>query len=327
MKILRGILPFALCIFVIAFMPFAYKKTTARQTLPIKTPEHKYVLTLWHIDVFEGGVGSRGDFLSKIAVEFRSNGVLVMVVNHTVESAENSIKQGVLPDMISYGVGVDFVAKYAKSLPKNSFSGGEIGGKIYAYPWCAGAYFLITKNENNQPIDKLFISKSAYNIPFISLFLGKVDAKEIEMKKPLDAYTSFLSAKENVALLGTQRDLKRLEQRGVDFYAQPIGGFNDLIQYVSVTTCDSGRFGECIKFINYLISEKPQKQLSKIGMLSVYYGVYTDGAMAKVSFGDFYYTVSPFVSRGVLTDANRVFSTTNITNISLLDFKNVLKRL
>ena len=327
MKILREILPFALCVFVIAFMPFAYKKTSSKQSLPIKTPEHKYVLTLWHIDVFEGGVGSRGDFLSNIAVDFRSNGVLVMVVNHTIESAENSIKQGVLPDMISYGVGVDFVAKYAKSLPKKSFLGGEIGGKYYAYPWCAGAYFLITKNENNQPIDKLFVSKSAYNIPFGAIFFGKIDANAIEVKKPLEAYTSFLSSKENCAFLGTQRDLKRLEQRGVEFYAQPVLGFNDLIQYVSVITSDSGRFEECVKFINYLIGEKPQKQLSKIGMLSVFYSAYTDGAMANVSFSDFKYTVSPFVSSDVLNSVNTGFSDTNITNISLLDFKNVLKRL
>ena len=327
MKILKGILPFAICIFIIAFMPFAYKKTSAKQNLPLKTPEHKHVLSLWNIDVFEGGVGSRGDFLSKIAVDFRINGVLVMVVNHTVESAKNSIEQGDLPDMISYGVGVDFVSKYARSLPKIDFSGGKLGGNFFAYPWCAGAYFLIAKNENNQPIDKLFVAKSTYNMPFGAIYFGKVEAKEVEVKNSLDAYSAFVSSKENVALLGTQRDLKRLEQRGLEFYAEPIGVFSDLVQYVSVFAKDTDRFNECVSFIKYLISEKVQKQLYKIGMLSVFYNVYTEGVMAKVDFSKFQYTVSPFVNCEVLLAVNHGFSTIKITNISLLDFKNVLKRL
>ena len=290
MKILRGVLPFVLCIFVVAFMPFAYKKTSAKQGLPIKIPEHKFVLTLWNIDVFEGGVGSRTDFLSKVAVDFRESGVLVMVVNHTVESAKNSIEKGVLPDMISFGVGADFVVKYAKSLPKTSFLGGEFANKFYAYPWCAGAYFLIRKNQDNQPIDKLFVSKSAYNTPYGAMSFGKIQAKQIVYKKPIDAYTSFLSATENNALLGTQRDLKRLEQRKIECYAEPIIGFSDLIQYVSIFTDDQSRFDGCLKFLNYLISEKVQKELYKIGMTSVFYRVYQDGEFSKVNFKDFIYT-------------------------------------
>ncbi len=327
MKILRRVLPYSLCIFVIAFMPFAYKKTSVQQKLPISSPEHKCILTLWNIDVFEGGVGSRGDFLSNVATKFKSDGVLILVVNHTRESALNSIEQGEFPDMISYGVGVDFVVKYAKTLPKIEFSGGEQGGKIYAYPWCVGSYFLIRKNQDNQPIERLFISQNTYNLPFGAIYLGKIQAENFEYKKPLDAYANFLSGSEKDALLGTQRDLKRLEQRGVEFYAEPIDKFCDLIQYVSVLSQDKQRYSESVKFLEYLISQNVQQNLYKIGMASVFYNVYTDSPMTRVNFNNIEYTISPYTDSTSINKMISNASSNNITNNSLLDFKNMLKRL
>ena len=327
MKNLRRILPFVICISIIAFMPFAYKKTNEKQDFIVTTPKHKYVLTLWNIDVFEGGVGSRGDFLSGVSLDFKNSGNIVMVINHTKESALNAIKSGSFPDMISYGVGVDFVCKYAKALPQISFLGGEYGDKIYAYPWCAGGYFIITKNEDNQPIERLFVSQNDFNMPFGSIYFGKIEAKEIIYKKPIDAYVSFLSASNSDALLGTQRDIKRLEQRGVSFVASPIRAFSDLVQYVSVTTQDKSRFLECVEFIEYLISEKSQKKLTKIGMTSVFFDVYTDGALDGLDFSQVEYTVSPFTSADAIARINGDIHGGNITNNSLLDFKNMLKRL
>lgn len=327
MKILRRILPFALCISVIAFMPFAYKKTSKRNDFPIKTPTHKYVLTLWNIDVFEGGVGSRADFLSSVSIDYKQSGVIVMVINHTKESALDCINKGVLPDMISYGVGVDFVSQYAKSLPQIQFLGGEYGDKIYAYPWCAGGYFIFRKSQDNQLIDRLFVSQNTYNMPYGAIYFGKVKAKEIIYQKPLDAYVSFLSATGGDALLGTQRDIKRLEQRGVDFVATPISEFSDLMQYISVTTSDVNRYKECVSFLEFLISEKAQKSLYKIGMSSVFYNVYSSGAFAMLDFKKTEYTVSPFTSADAIIRINREITGEKITNNSLLDFKNTLKRL
>ncbi len=320
-------MPFALCVSVIVLMPFAYKKTTAKKELHLSAPEHKCVLTLWNIDVFEGGVGSRADFLSKTSVEFKNDGVLVMVVSHTVDSALSSVEKGALPDMISYGVGVDFVMKYAKSLDKISFSGGEHGGKIYAYPWCVGGYFLIRKNEDNQPIDRLFVSQNTYNLPFGALHFGKIEAENVYYEKPLDAYVNFLSGGKNDALLGTQRDLKRLEQRGVEFFATPINEFNDLVQYVSVLTSDKTRYEYCVNFISYLIGEKIQKKLSQIGMTSAFYSVDGNGALSNLSVKQVEYTVSPFTDPKLIDRLKGEIIDEKITNNSLLDFKTVLKRL
>ena len=76
------------------------------------------VLVMWHVDTFEGGTGSRQDFLMKSAVEFekQNNGVLVSVIKHTEESVHENFSRGILPDMISFGVGVYDVVNYAKPL-------------------------------------------------------------------------------------------------------------------------------------------------------------------------------------------------------------------
>ena len=126
MKILRTIVPFLLCVCIIALTPIAYRKTTKTNSFPSNTPTHKMILTLWNIDVFEGGMWSRADFLSAVASEYAKDGVLVMVVSHTIDSAKEMIKRGNTPDMISFGVGADFVTEYAKQLPKISFLGGEV---------------------------------------------------------------------------------------------------------------------------------------------------------------------------------------------------------
>lgn len=327
MKFLKKTIPIALCVLVVAIMPFAYKRTSSKESFPLSTQEHKFVLTLWHVEVFEGGVGSRGDFLSSVAVDFRDSGALVMVVNHTVESAENAVKNGNLPDMISFGVGVNFVKGYAKSLPDISFLGGEHAGKIYAYPWCAGGYFVIRKNQDNQPIDRLFVSQNTYNLPILAIEKGEVKASSYEYKKPLDAYTAYLGGKSCDALLGTQRDLKRLEKRGVEFYASPVKEFSDLVQYVSILTSDKKRFAECLKYCELLIDESTQQKLEKIGMTSAIFSEIGKGSFYDFSFNDVLFTVSPFTDSGAVSQLVEEIRVQNITNNSLLRLKNMLKRL
>ncbi len=315
-----------LCLLVVVSIPFAYKKTASGQTFPIQTQKHKFVLTLWHVDTFEGGVGSRADFLSSRGVEYSSDGVIIMVKNHTVESLKTAFSKGEIPDMISYGVGVEFVLPYLKSLPKTDFLGGEINGKHYAYPWCVGGYYLITKTEDNRLIDRLFISQNDYNLPFVAKENHKIEARETVFKKPLDAYVSFLSGKD-CAILGTQRDIRRLQSRGVEFFATPLENFSDLIQYVSVTSQSQERYEESLKFLQYLTAEKCQLQLEKIGMFSAFFSVGQGDYTKGYDFKKVEYTVSPFTHSYELVEIIDELRRENITNSSLLKAKNTLKRL
>ena len=84
---------------------FAFPESVKGEEKPIKTEEYKFVLTLWNIDVFEGGMGSRADFLTARANERTDDGIIILVKSHTPESVKKSIENGEIPDMVSFGVG------------------------------------------------------------------------------------------------------------------------------------------------------------------------------------------------------------------------------
>ena len=101
-------------------------------------------------------------------------------------------------------------------------------------------------------------------------------------------------------LLGTQRDVHRLERRGVSVRVKPLGEFSDLVQYLSVTTTDGVKGGYAKKFLQHLRSQEVQKTLGDIGMISVTNTeVYADGgamqSLQKSAFG-IERTISPFLS-------------------------------
>ena len=225
--------------FVIIFTPaYAIPKTTNLKNFPVESQKYDDVLTLWHIDSFEGGVGSRGDFLSDVLADYSKNGIHTLVSSYSVEGAKESLKTHT-PDMISFGIGCDFVAGVAEKLPYGGFLGGEINGAVYAVPWCRGGYFLISEKGVNRPIEALIVSKGKYNNPLIAAYYSKIEYGKVETAEPLNAYTEYL--KGGKVLLGTQRDIWRLTARGKSFVAEPIEDFCDLYQYVAITTTDERR--------------------------------------------------------------------------------------
>ena len=326
MKKISKIIFCVITLFVIIFTPLvAYKKTANGQSFPKTTPSHKRILTLWNVDTFEGGVGSRGDFLSKVALSFKGDGSLVMVINHTAESAKTAFSSGQIPDMISYGVGVDFVVGHAVELNKTDFSGGEYNGKFYAHAWCRGGYFLISKKPDNQPIERLIVSKNLYNLPYGALNLSGISALGQEFSEPIKAYLKYLD-KGNNFLLGTQRDIWRLERRGEEFYSKPLERFSDLVQYLSITTKDKDKLAECKKFLEYMTSDSVQEKITQIGMFPIKFNPYT-GKLGEYNLTKTEYTVSPFTKNERLIELVEETSNEKITNDSLLKFKNTLKRL
>lgn len=328
MKIFKSIIACAVCLAVFSFTPLvAYKKTTAGNSFPVQTPEHKLVLTIWNVDLFEGGIGSRTDFLNERFLEFGEKGVLALTKSHTKESAENALKKGETPDVLSFGVGLDGVAQYALELPKTEFLGGEYGGKIYAYPWCVGGYFLIRKTNENQPIERLYVSQNNFNLPYLAIENEQIEAREVRFEKPLDAYVEFLAGGNANALLGTQRDIKRLESRKATFYAQSLGNFSDIVQYVAILTKDELRYEKSLKFVQYLTGEKAQKKLVEIGMQSPFFNVYDGEELFGFDFKKIRFTVSPFTESRFLTAIIDELKVKTPTNDSLLRLKSVLKRL
>jgi len=90
--------------------------------------EYKGIITIWQIDGFEGGAGSRKQFLLKVAREFEkeNDGVLVMVMDQTLKGATENIKSGKIPDIISYSNGLEVTEVLTKINPSQKTKACQI---------------------------------------------------------------------------------------------------------------------------------------------------------------------------------------------------------
>ncbi|MBQ9081108.1 MAG: hypothetical protein IJY26_00535, partial [Clostridia bacterium] len=149
------------------------------------------------------------------------------------------------------------------------FSGGEIGESCYAYPWCGGGYFLFCLEDDFSSVNaqNLLLSVGGKNLPWVAAALHGVSG-EIASEDSTSAYVHFLNGKYRY-MLGTQRDVCRFQTRGVNVYRQDLTEYNDLYQYIAVTTPDKDAASPCEGFISLLLSEETQKTLSDIGMYPV----------------------------------------------------------
>lgn len=254
------------------------------------------ILTVWHIDTFEGGRGSRYNFLREEAVNFAkiNKGVYVLISNHTVLSAKKLLEKGSVPDLLSYGFcGID-LSGIAKEINFKSTSEGNVGNKQYAVSYLKGGYFVIKKGSGNG---KLILSKGEYNTPEIACLFSNERSENLVIKAPLDAYSFFLNQKD-ATLIGTQRDVNRLLSRNAEFTATPIEEYSDLFQYFSLTSKDLNKEFYSKRFISHMLSEKVQSKISSLGMLSVNKtNLYDNGEiMHELEKTKINYTFSPFSS-------------------------------
>ena len=322
------------------FVPLkAYPETSKPDKKPVKTEEYKTALTLWHIDTFEGGVGFRYAFFRGAPPPPTKKRITILPPTPPTSCVKATFQKGEFPDIISFGIGAGEVIKYARELPQKGFSGGEFGKKQYAVPWCAGGYYLIEKGGDNRLIDGLFsgndpkdeekaeliVSQGENTMPVIALKLAGVTAENVSYYSPSEAYVKFLNEK-NAVLAGTQRDLRRLEKRGVAFTVNPIHGYSDIVQYLSITSKSGEKYKYALKIVDYILSDVVQKKLYKIGMTRADCGK-TDGEFYGYDFSENEYTASPFLSSETIKQT-QVALNGKITGDNLPDnIKNCLKRL
>lgn len=271
MKVIRASIS-VLLVAVIVFTYFYGRFKVGESVTAKQSESYKGIITLWQVDSFEGGIGSRKQFLLKAARAFekQNHGVLVMVVNHTKTSVKENLDNGVYPDIISYGVGVD-VKGYSELKVNRNVLGGMVGEKTIATAWCRGGYAIIANplltDSVEQEIESLIVSQGETNSALLALALEGIKVKNIEVLKPMDAYTKFVQGKSKY-LLGTQRDINRLNNRGFEVIIKPIIEYNDLFQYASVTSKSESKRYLSEKFVDYLCSDQVQNKLHEIGMLS-----------------------------------------------------------
>jgi len=296
MKIIRWIIVAIMCASV-AFTIFIGKDKIVEKTEYVERSEYKGVITLWQVDSFEGGTGSRKQFLLKKARAFEreNKGVYVMVINHTAESVNEKVESGIFPDLISFGNGTRILE--LSEIDVKGVNGGKLMGKNYLTAWCRGGYVLISNPKiSGEQIDKLIVSQQEYTQPLTALLLEGIGANEIISLKPMDAYVRFTMGKEKY-LLGTQRDVVRLRNRGMEVETTALTKFNDLFQYVGVTSKEEVKKYYAEKFVQYLVSEKVQESLSEIDMFSCFYEVeYESKSLSKMQRINCEYTLSPFIA-------------------------------
>ena len=253
------------CIFTIFFSAFVgVKKINNGDYSEIKEQE-KIILTVWQIDTFEGGTGSRAKFLSKVAKDLEkvNKNLRVLVSTHTVESVEENFKNKIFPDLISYGNGLE-LNNLSIIDCSVKFAAGDIDKISFAVPWCRGNYVLLKnlKKGNNQKenLNNIIISQSQFTLPTLALYKEGIKADKLSIYKPIDAYVNFVSGNAEY-MIGTQRDLDRLSKRDMEVEIKPLTLFNDLYQYVSICSSSNDKIEYANTFINLLLSDKWQNKL------------------------------------------------------------------
>lgn len=238
----------------------------------------KSILEIWQVDSFEGGKGSRADYLEQVGKEFAADMCYVNVSALSAEGARLNIQKGNFPDIISYGAGMYGIERYISGYTT----------------WCRGSYCLLTISGDfsDIDIDNTIINKGKDNlISIASLFLGLQGAVE---ESPTGAYTKLLNGKYKY-LLGTQRDIYRLKTRQAVFKVKGINEFNDLYQNVSIINASSKK-ELSQNFINFLLSKN--KNLIKLGL---FYdgGTNYDDEMKEIQSLKYKYKLSSPVSEEI----------------------------
>ena len=251
-SLLKKVIPFVLLaalVLALVCYPHTAKAETAQ---PV-------VISVWNVDTFEGGRGSRTSFLKRVAqrAEAGQENVFYHVISYTAEGLQEAFSRGETPDILSFGVGVGQV----DAVPL----GRTFAGSDLAVPWCRGAYYLFSLAddlpESGTPSDSVVLSSGGENLVEASAYFAGIEGKTEES---LTAYLDFLGGKYDY-LLGTQRDVHRFASRGVAVYRRRLTAFSDLYQYAAVLSEDAA--GDAAYFLQVLRSEAVQALLGEIGML------------------------------------------------------------
>lgn len=280
-------------IFIIIFACFPKKRND-------RAMQESTFLNVWQIDSFEGGKGSRADYLQKIGANFsKKEKCYVNVTSISAESARVNLANGVTPDIISYGP----TAFGFESYIENS--------KV----WCHGSYCLLTLDSDadfsDVNKDNTVINEGKDNFVFAAALLCGLQGAQAE--KPTGAYVKLIDGKYKY-LLGTHRDVFRLKTREVGFAVKAISVFNDLYQLISTTKEGKNKvYAE--KFVNYALAEKDG--LTKIGMLYEGAKLY-DSEMSALEGVNYDYKLSSPINREKIEEINSAISVNDINKLKNL---------
>ena len=262
------------------------------------------VLNLWQIDSFEGGKGSRASYLQNVANEFaKSASCYVTVTTLSAAAARENLKNGIVPDLISYGAGTFGIETYIQS-------------DIPYYTWCHGGYCILCLDENtdfaNITEHNTVINEGTGNYIKITALMCGLEGATYD--KPTGAYVNLIKGKYKY-LLGTQRDIYRLKTRGVNFSVKPVIEFNDLYQNISVTASDIQQVSKADDFVNYLL--RKGEKVAQIGLMVDGIKLHSDEMKAMEGLSYQYKLIAP-ISTNFKTEIDGAISNNDLKKLKKL---------
>lgn len=299
-KIIRALL-FAICLAVIITVPIMATVKKADKA----DADEMNVLTLWQIDGFEGGKGSRATYLQNLGDEFSKNkGCYITVNSISAAAARLNLSKGNVPDLISYGAGMYGIESYIR------------GDNLY-YNWCNGGYCFLSVDTSAKFDDistkNLVINGGTGNLVGAAALLCGVNGAEVV--KPTAAYVKLING-DFKYLLGTQRDIFRLRTRGVAFTIKPITEFNDLYQNISITCTDAKKSIFAKQFIEYLLES--QDGITSLGLMAAGKSLYDDEMRLMEGISYACHLTTP-INEGFKNEINK-----SIINCDIKNLKNLL---
>jgi ABC-type glycerol-3-phosphate transport system substrate-binding protein len=323
MKIKRYIsivLVLIFCILCVIFVIPTLAKKNSGGTAPDTTPT---LLDIWYIEGFEGGSVSRIGWLRARCLEYEQahKGILMCVTSYTETQAADKLAAGEKFDLISFPTGLGsallpHLADYDGSMYgvlDNFAAAGVADNTQIAVPYMAGAYGLFIREldkerlniadlaselyktsytkkvgKNTINMQQLVYGSGAYNNPLPAVSF-KPEAAQAP-KTQYEAYVAFCRNRTATVLLGTQRDMYRLNNRmeqgnieALNFV--PLFGHNDLCQFMAISAA-TAKHSEAKSFVEFLLSDATQHKLTTVGMFSpVYRDLYTAPWYAAVEEG------------------------------------------
>lgn len=200
-------------------------------------------IKVWQIDGFEGGRGSRSQYLNMAGEQcFKKEKTYINVVTLSADAARINLENGDMPDIISYAAGFYGIEKI-------------INGKNSAYKnWCRGGYCIISLVEgvdfSDVSAENTVANAGKDNLADVAAAMCGLNGCAFE--EPANAYLQLINGKYKY-LLGTQRDVFRFKTRNVPFVLQPVTQFNDLYQNVSILTSNAEKYAVCNRFVEFLL--------------------------------------------------------------------------
>ena len=313
------------------------------------------VINLWIVDSFEGGSGSRQSWFTKRASKFeqQNKGLFVCVTVLTEGQLESKLQQGQNFDMLCFsrGIGEKVIDTLAPldvdfgCVCENFAQSGRLNGTAYALPIFAGAYCLFARQsqqkqdvlshcltttftrkigKNTIQLAPMVCGFAPYNSPLTALAMsgGKGSFTPDYAKSQYLAYEQFVENKTAVTLLGTQRDMYRLQKhlqmgKMEELVFAPLMAYTDLVGYLAVGR-HSQNLQACTRFVEYLLSDQVQQTVAEMGMFSVTnQNLYSNGwyALCEQGLKDAY-VPNLFADQDAISNGRQVALQTLQGNIS-----------